>query len=468
MRILIITLLCFLSNFAFSYDYEYKDSRGRYHPSKVDLADPVQRQFWEKSMRNNDYYSSETHYKRVRFGLENGVKSKNTLPATIENQVSKKAVSSKIFSKMKLGPRVFGKVFGGSAMLAYDAWLALKGWYFDEKEKNYGKPLGDFYYVVASDESSSWGVRNDIYYSKEAIHKSYNTGSFSTPYEIIGKIDTPAELFDMVCSDVTFWYENKNVPADSMHAGKCRHSLSNTVSGKTHQIFLSSGFRALSQTEFDNIMIPEQFDNDPSTAVNASKNSENETVGSPVGKLIFADGATFTTDPYTDPEDGKAKQFSAKFSSSTGEFTGTTTFRPDLDGNEDLAPKPKPDTGTGTGTGNGNGGTNPTEMTVPLQCDDEKYPNSLGCIDTSEDFDKDASDIELPTEEIPLDFEVKNHLKDESGICPAPIRFSFNLFGNHNHEVSFQPLCDFASGVRPAVILAGFIMAFYILGARRK
>lgn len=48
--------------------------------------------------------------------------------------------------------------------------------------------------------------------------------------------------------------------------------------------------------------------------------------------------------------------------------------------------------------------------------------------------------------------------------CPAPVDIPINLFGNTNHlNISYTPLCDFLSMLRPFLIACAYISAGYII-----
>lgn len=112
----------------------------------------------------------------------------------------------------------------------------------------------------------------------------------------------------------------------------------------------------------------------------------------------------------------------------TGTVTGTTTTF---------------GTGSGSdnGTGNGNGETD---------CD--KHPNSLGCMDAGSPGGDDAvgSSPIGPNSITPVAL-------GGGGTCPSPITLP------RGQTFSWQPICDFAFGIRPIVLILAWLAAGYIV-----
>lgn len=83
------------------------------------------------------------------------------------------------------------------------------------------------------------------------------------------------------------------------------------------------------------------------------------------------------------------------------------------------------------------------------------------CIRAGSDVYKD---LEIPVDEVKVEFE-KNTYFSERGSCPAPVHFNF--LGEH--QISYEPLCDLARGLRPIVELLGVLTAMGIAyGAVRE
>ena len=71
-------------------------------------------------------------------------------------------------------------------------------------------------------------------------------------------------------------------------------------------------------------------------------------------------------------------------------------------------------------------------------------------------------DLELPETQIDLSFEPADYFST-NGKCPAPRAVDLGMFGTV--EFSYDPLCDFASKVRPIFILAVMVMCAWFVWA---
>lgn len=79
-------------------------------------------------------------------------------------------------------------------------------------------------------------------------------------------------------------------------------------------------------------------------------------------------------------------------------------------------------------------------------------PNSLMCADLGSG---DYTDPVIPTHVVPMDFKPAD-IFDTNGVCPQPI--GFEVMGK-TFQMSYQPVCDFSSSIRPFVVLGGMILA---------
>lgn len=139
-------------------------------------------------------------------------------------------------------------------------------------------------------------------------------------------------------------------------------------------------------------------------------------------------------DPYTKP-DGSTAQPMAKVSPNGDSVTVDTYDQPLTDTNGDPVPNPQPQD---------------TPEPAPNHC--EENPNSIGCAQFGDIPAPDA----LPTAEIPASTSVVPI--GGPGVCPASITTSkFGL------TWSYQPICDFASAVRPFVLGFAWLGFAYIV-----
>jgi hypothetical protein len=158
------------------------------------------------------------------------------------------------------------------------------------------------------------------------------------------------------------------------------------------------------------------------------------------------------------------------------ESTKTTTRRylyprPDLNPNtnpnpDPTSPNPDPNaspTTTTTTTPNSGNPNAPQKVEVINQpapaksCDD--YPNALGCLNVGNELPETP---EVETYEVP--FEVEQFALANNAECPPPVTFTLSPFlGGKTYELTYQPVCDFASAISFIIIAIGLLLSFYIV-----
>ena len=100
-------------------------------------------------------------------------------------------------------------------------------------------------------------------------------------------------------------------------------------------------------------------------------------------------------------------------------------------------------------------------------------PNALACVKLGdqEDIDKALQDgkgkdkgrpFGMGEHEIGIPQINRSHDFVESGVCPAPKQV---MILGAMQEFSYQPMCDMAIKIRPAVILSAILLAFFIVQA---
>lgn len=92
----------------------------------------------------------------------------------------------------------------------------------------------------------------------------------------------------------------------------------------------------------------------------------------------------------------------------------------------------------------------------------EVFPDIVACIEPGE-----AEDSELPEQEIQSTFTPEGGFGAGTASCPAPQQLATGLAGTL--QVSWQPMCDFVSALRPIVIaIAGLSAALIFLGGFKE
>lgn len=88
--------------------------------------------------------------------------------------------------------------------------------------------------------------------------------------------------------------------------------------------------------------------------------------------------------------------------------------------------------------------------------DCDKYPNSVGCADWGTPDDPALPNKDIAVLVTPVDF-------SGAGVCPAPRTVAISGF---SLNLSYQPFCDFAGYVRPAVLALAWLAAAFIVFGR--
>ncbi len=226
---------------------------------------------------------------------------------------------------------------------------------------------------------------------------------------------------------------------------------------------------------FDSLTVPE-YDNVPLTDTEITTTPEYNTI---------VDTQTSTqVDPVNFTETKTIVTTTTTVDSGTGEVVDTSTKtetrvypRPDLNpannpNPDPTSPNPNPNldptTSTTTTSNAPSPSGSPTQVEVTnfpapsnilpeSQC--EKTPNALGCLDVGDDLPKPP---DIPEYEVP--FEVTPFALTTNAQCPVPISFTLSEFlGADTYELSYQPICDFATMLKPLIIAIGFLLSFFII-----
>lgn len=118
-------------------------------------------------------------------------------------------------------------------------------------------------------------------------------------------------------------------------------------------------------------------------------------------------------------------------------------------------PEPQPEQDEGPGQGN------PSDKPIENADLCEKHPDIVACAKMDEVKPDDVNN-----EDKNLVITPESGWGNENATCPAPVT---KQVAGLNLEMSWQPFCDFASGIRPVVIaMAWLSAALFVLGVARK
>lgn len=170
---------------------------------------------------------------------------------------------------------------------------------------------------------------------------------------------------------------------------------------------------------------------------------------------------TFVTDPYTPVGSDQAQQTQFRVNPD-GSVTVSTIPRPDLPANSSAAPQRAE---TGKPSGNNEKAQQNEQQGQSGKDKDSNMckanPKSIACAEIGS---ADYEDLSLPERKINLNFNPANVFNTD-GACPPPKVLS--VAGRH-FTVSYEPICDFARGARPMMILLGIVLAMAMAYAAVK
>lgn len=137
--------------------------------------------------------------------------------------------------------------------------------------------------------------------------------------------------------------------------------------------------------------------------------------------------------------------------------TDTQPWRIDVQPVDRPQPTPEPLGEQDEGPGQTNPGDKPQEQSDLC----EKHPDIVACAKMD-----DVKPDQVNNEDKPLTITPESGWGNENATCPAPVT---KQVAGLNLEMSWQPFCDFASGIRPVVIaMAWLSAALFVLGVARK
>ena len=507
-KFIIPLLVLFTSSFAIAGEIQVNNSKNiTYSKQHTEHWD---KKPWARSVSDNSYRKFQTEAMKARY---EGYLSKQTVSATVEAQVSRKAVLSGAFGLVKkgaaLGTRLSG--WGTAAYFAYEAYQAVKspleseGYKWDEAKEEFLK---------------AWPARNCL--TKEVNGKYINVACYGIDSSVVRLMGTRDETkqkeveylmqAQMEKLAIPFWEKEKeergNPPGgvqwtkyvlDACHfdwnGGHCDVKSGNDLRSSVQFTLKMRDTEVLDQEKFLQIATP-SIDGNPTPFVEGTgKPQYQENIKVPAGTVV-------TIGPIT-PENGKPVQITITFGKdSNGNTTAevATTQRPDLTPGGSEAPNTKPDTDPAPnpdGKPDKKPDDNPDSDDKPDKRPDDKpdsdddpsdkdkrkedkkddkkeeskgllcdfFPDILACdkMGKPEEGMFDAISIPQTTDDRTWS---SDDFLPPNGVCPQPK--SFNIWGKPV-QISYEPLCVFMEKVRFAVLLGFIIMsAFIVFGSLRK
>ena len=231
--------------------------------------------------------------------------------------------------------------------------------------------------------------------------------------------------------------------------------------------------RAITQSEFDDIILPEA-DKNPTPYVNASGDGEGNIPGASKPEVYLLPGQIVQSDPYTNPQTGLPEQ--ARWETSDdpsapgvkSKVKETITPRPDLKPDSPEAPRAKLPEKEKDGAGKDKDGKGDADKDKKQGDTDglcEKHPEILACQKMGDVKGKEFDDIKIPHVTDDRTWQPDDFLPSD-GVCPQPK--TFHVMGKA-FSVSYEPLCEIMRQARFIILIAFILMSAYVtFGGLRK
>ena len=486
-KFIIPLLVLFTSSFVIAGEIQVNNSKNiTYTKQHTEHWD---KKPWARSVSDNSYRKFQTEAMKARY---EGYLSKQTVSATVEAQVSRKAVLSGAFNLVKrgvaLGSRLSG--WGTAAYFAYEAYQAVKsdlefeGYEYNKEQGEFIKGYPDALCLKDRAVNSCVGIDSSII-------KAKNKG---------GQSAKDAEELMRILVEKDFQKTSKIIIEDRykgayfqfcFYAGS---GVSCQISNGTRFYYGSkNGFHSevLTEEKFLQISTP-SIDSNPTPFVEGTGKPEyNEKVSVPAGTVV-------TIGPIT-PENGKPVQITITFGQdSNGNTTANvaTTQRPDLTPGGSEAPNTKPDPDPAPNP-DGKSDKKPDDKPDPDgypdkrpddkpdddpsdkdkrkedKKDDKKeeskgllcnvFPDILACSEKG-DVEEQEEPFKIPHTNNDTTFSPDFFLPD-NGVCPAPRTATYLGI---TMEFKYDMICNFAEMIRFLVIGIAAVAAAYIMFSSRK
>lgn len=488
MNKLILFFFFFLgSSYLFAGDINIKGKSVTYNGQHTAHWD---KQPWNRSISDNLYRKFQTEAMKARY---EGYLAKQTVNATVEATVSRKAVLSGAFGLVKKGAQLAvssrGNLYLGGALLAYEAYQAVKsplesaGYEFNDVSNEFLKVYKDA--LCTTDKDSCVGVDSSVMraLSKGGVSEKQAQqllvmqveSEFKKYFDNVIKPNEPGIYF-INC----FWLDG--VACETSKQSRYGYYFQNRALTKI-----------LEEDEFLNIATS-IIDGNPTPFVEGMGKPEyKENIKVPAGTVV-------TIGPVT-PENGKPVQITITFGQdSNGNTTANvaTTQRPDLTPGGSEAPNTKPDPDPKSnpdGKPDKKPDDKPDSDDKPDKRPDDKsdpdddpsnkdkrkedkkddkkeeskgllcnvFPDILACSEKG-DVEEQEEPFKIPHTNNETTFSPDFFLP-ENGVCPAPRTATYLGI---TMEFKYDMICDFAQMIRFLVIGIAAVAAAFIMFSSRK
>ena len=491
-KLIIPLLVLFTSGFAVAGEINVNNSKSvTYTKQHTEHWD---KKPWARSVSDNSYRKFQTEAMKARY---EGYLSKQTVNATIEASVSRKTVLNGSFALVKQGAKFLASranVYVGGALLAYEAYQAVKG---DIESQGYK-------WNEASEEFlKEWPARNCLV-NRDNEGRLIKVACYGVDSSVLsayrkgGKSRSEAEQLmkgQMENLAGSFWDKHK-MELDTYSGSKfweyftldeCRFNLNGgdclVKSGSDYRSPISFALymrdtEVLDQKTFLQIAT-QSIDGNPKPFVEGTGRPDyKENIKVPAGTVVTIgpvetpEGKKTYTVTFTNPTNGGSSEASVQTNNSPAPTGGSPDGSPDgkPDGKPDGNPDRKPDDKSDDKPDHrpdekpddkpdgkdGKDGKDAQDL-----C--EKHPEASACKDLG---DTNYKDLEIPVKAINLELKPLD-IFSTNGTCPANPTFSLGVLGTF--EIPYDYFCNIARLLRPILILGTIIMCgFFAFNAVKE
>ena len=501
MNKLILFFFFFLgSSYLFAGDINIKGKSVNYNGQHTAHWD---KQPWNRSVSDNLYRKFQTEAMKARY---EGYLAKQTVNATVEATVSRKAVLSGAFGLVKKGAKLAvssrGNLYLGGALLAYEAYQAVNstlesaGYHYSENADTYLKVYDNA--LCMEKLWSQPGYHSCIGVDSSVMLALSKGGQSAQDAKSLLTMQVQADYNSIHKGLMKQYY-----PEYEYVSPKCRWNgwgVSCDISSLAIVYkFLKNHSEELTPNKFLEIATP-KIDSNPTPFIEGSgRPGYNEKVSVPAGTVV-------TIGPFT-PENGKPVQISITFGQdSNGNTTAevATTQRPDLTPGGSEAPNTKPDPDPNPNPNPNPDGKpdkkpddkpdsddkpdkrpddkpdpddDPSDKDKDKRKEDKKddkkeeskgllcniFPDILACSEKG-DVEEQEEPFKIPHTNNDTTFSPDFFLPD-NGVCPAPRTATYLGI---TMEFKYDMICNFAEMIRFLVIGIAAVAAAYIMFSSRK
>ena len=414
----------------------------------------------------------------AKFQGTTGAVSNTVVRGTVTQTVSKRTVMQNLLANARKGGRFLGRGgLGGIAAgyvleAAYDLVkekLAEKGYKWDDKEGDFVNPQE---YTV---ECSSIFDAQKYGRDPEKNHGYKPCGGISSYGRNMP--DVAKSVYTSICQSQEVENHTFVKAEGDANGGTCYGTRNDEPNrGLFWYVQLRTVLnknRAITQSEFDDIILPEA-DKNPTPYVNASGDGEGNIPGASKPEVYLLPGQIVQSDPYTNPQTGLPEQ--ARWETSDdpsapgvkSKVRETITPRPDLKPDSPEAPRAKLPEKEKDGAGKDKDGKGDADKDKKQGDTDglcEKHPEILACQKMGDVKGKEFDDIKIPHVTDDRTWQPDDFLPSD-GVCPQPK--TFHVMGKA-FSVSYEPLCEIMRQARFIILIAFILMSAYVtFGGLRK